>query len=262
MFHIAFLVAAREYLENLKTRGFWLGILFFPLFWTAAVKVPVLIEKKGVPTRHFVLSDDGGKWGELIEKEINRRHQREVLDDLVRYARRHLKRPADRFDWLEHWNAGPAVDEFIQQGGETGFLHALEGQLEPNAPPFNAPKPRYLRVSFPDGVKESSKNKLVDQLRPWLKGERKVEKDGESVDLFAAILIPPGLGKRSLRQTRHQKDHRRSPASNSGRTTWRMSAWSSWLPIRSAQNFGSRPIKPAGWTRKWCGKSNKSECLW
>jgi len=190
MLHIAFLVAAREYLENLKTKGFWMGIIFFPLIWTLAIKVPVLIEKKGVPTRYFVVIDPGGKWRELIDREVDRRHQREVLDELVSHARRHLKRPADRADWLDHWSSTGALDEFIAQGGKSGFLKELDSLFEAGTPEFIEPRRHFQRTELPSEVTGDPATSLVDRLRPWLKGEQKLQIQGEPVGLFAAVLIP------------------------------------------------------------------------
>lgn len=193
MFHIAFLVASREYLENLKTRGFWVGIFLFPLIWTASVKVPMLIEKKGVPTRYFAVSDPGGRWKSLIEREVDRRYQGEVLDELLKYARRHLKRPADRADWLAQWEKSGAVDEFVAKGSEAGFLGELKGQLEDGAPAFAPPRRHFQLVEFPPSVSEKPLDGLIDRLRPWLKGEEKLTVGDTSSDLFAAVLVPAGL---------------------------------------------------------------------
>ncbi len=190
MFHIAFLVAAREYLENLKTKGFWFGIILFPLIWTAAIKIPILIEKKGVPTRYFVVSDPSSKWKGLIDREIDQRYQREVLDELVSYARRNLKRPADLAEWLDHWSESSAVEEFITKGGQPGFLKELEGLLETGAPLFSPPRRRFQSIPLPSEVPESPRETLIDRLRPWLKGDEKLQVENQSVNLFAAVLIP------------------------------------------------------------------------
>ena len=45
----AFLVALREYVENAKTKGFWIGIFMLPIVLFLSVQVPMLLEKKGAP---------------------------------------------------------------------------------------------------------------------------------------------------------------------------------------------------------------------
>jgi ABC-2 type transport system permease protein len=72
-----FLVALREYAENAKTKGFWIGILLFPVLLIAAFKVPQLL-KEQIPTRYFIVID---KWGEatpVIDKALADFQQRQV----------------------------------------------------------------------------------------------------------------------------------------------------------------------------------------
>lgn len=55
----AYLVARREYVENLRTRTFWLGILFFPIILVLSIVVPkILSETKDV--RYFAVLDRSG----------------------------------------------------------------------------------------------------------------------------------------------------------------------------------------------------------
>lgn len=51
------LVAQREWLENVRTKGFWIGILIFPLILAAATIVPSLFDS---PTREFAVVDRSG----------------------------------------------------------------------------------------------------------------------------------------------------------------------------------------------------------
>ena len=55
----AFLVALREYAENAKTKGFWIGIFMLPLLLTASIFFQEKLEK-ATPTRNFVLVDRSG----------------------------------------------------------------------------------------------------------------------------------------------------------------------------------------------------------
>ena len=66
----AFLIAWREFAENAKTKGFWLGLLLFPAIITASIQVPIFLEKQGTPTRHFVLVDAGGGFAPLLREKL------------------------------------------------------------------------------------------------------------------------------------------------------------------------------------------------
>ncbi len=50
-------IALREYLETDKTKGFWIGILVFPLLLWMMIEIPKYLEEKGIPTRHVVIID-------------------------------------------------------------------------------------------------------------------------------------------------------------------------------------------------------------
>ncbi len=51
----ALLVAWREYAENAKTRGFWVGLFLFPLILFLSIQVPILLEQRATPVRYFIL---------------------------------------------------------------------------------------------------------------------------------------------------------------------------------------------------------------
>ncbi len=55
-----FRVAAREYRENVQTKGFWVGILIVPILLAASAALPVLFEKTKDPRRYAVV--DGSGW--------------------------------------------------------------------------------------------------------------------------------------------------------------------------------------------------------
>ncbi len=65
-----FLVAWREYAENAKTKGFWIGMFMFPLIIFLSVNVSFLLETKGTPVRHYVLVDQSGKFAAIVESRL------------------------------------------------------------------------------------------------------------------------------------------------------------------------------------------------
>ena len=55
----ALLVAQREFLDNVKTKGFWISILIFPIILTAAIVLPTVLEKTR-SAREFAVIDQSG----------------------------------------------------------------------------------------------------------------------------------------------------------------------------------------------------------
>lgn len=94
------LVAMREFAENAKTKGFWIGILLFPVLLVAAFKVPQLL-KSQIPTRYFVVIDRWGEATPVIDRALERYQQRQI-DKAMRSlangkAPSDLKDPRKRF---------------------------------------------------------------------------------------------------------------------------------------------------------------------
>lgn len=155
-------VAVREFAENARTKGFWIGILLFPVVIAVASIVPALLMAKGVSTRHFVLVDQDGSFAPHIRRELAARHPGAAAPD----ALPGLASPA----------AGPGV---------------------PPAPAPRAARPEWIEVPLPPGIDPAADpSNLEAQLRPWLKGERPLPTTGPGPrpKLFAAIIIPKGLG--------------------------------------------------------------------
>ena len=53
------LVAHREYMENLRTKTFWIGIFFFPVIVIAAILVPMWMERQKDVRRYAVIDQSG-----------------------------------------------------------------------------------------------------------------------------------------------------------------------------------------------------------
>ncbi len=178
----AFLIAWREFAENAKTKGFWLSLLIFPAILTLSIQVPILLEKKGTPTRHFVIADASGEFAPLIALTIER-EQTERAEQALRDFVRRGKYPESlsRFVHSDHtldlagWKAGQGAN----------YL---------KVPGFVAPHPRFRLVALPEGVSPNAAPDLAaQQLRPWLRGERQLSVDGQPAPLFAAVLLAAEL---------------------------------------------------------------------
>src|SRR5690606_5362454 len=81
---VTLLIAWREYVENVKTKGFWLGVLLVPVVFFAIFHVSSRLAT-AAPTRYYLLVDQSGKYAEQVELAIRREHQRRVMQDFMRY---------------------------------------------------------------------------------------------------------------------------------------------------------------------------------
>ena len=198
----ALLVAWREYFENARTRGFWIGLLLFPAILFIAIQVPVLLERKGTPTRYFVLVDQSGQFDKTVEDALERHHQQRVLKAFEEFRR---KQAAPGGGGVESPARLPdpnseAAAALSRKGGRDAYLRELQTSLRPGSPPFREPRRMFQRVASPvDPGSRPDLAALALELKPYLRGEKKVIADGREVRLFAAILIPRDIERRILR---------------------------------------------------------------
>ena len=204
----AFLVAWREYAENAKTKGFWLGLFLMPALLFLSAQVPIWLEQKATPTRYFVLVDQSGSLGPVIESSLEQAYQRKVLTALSEYARKYAVWPTNKTSSLAATellnefgeNKPEAVRSFITKGGKDYFLGRLRAQLQPGVPAFQEPRRLLQQVSPPSGLDTHTTLTAVgESLRPYLRGDLKAEANGQRCTLSAAILIPTDIEKRIVR---------------------------------------------------------------
>lgn len=187
----AFLVAFREYVENAKTKGFWIGIFMLPVVLVLSFQVPIFLEKRGAPIRHFVLLDYSGQFEFVIEQALERQYQRTVLARLNEYARENRVQLPDTLRAFATENPH-TVDKFIEQGGTRFYLKALSSVLPPSTPAFVEPRRLYRRVDF---EKPANPEKAAQELRPALSGEKLINHQGQAVPLDVAILISSNVAQ-------------------------------------------------------------------
>lgn len=215
----ALLIAWREYAENAKTKGFWIGLFMFPTIVLISIQVPAWLETKGTPTRHYLLVDQSGQFEKVIADGIERNYQRRVLEELQTYARKNkapktTNAPASSNvggSVLSGKNFGQVMTElsdanqdvmerFVRPGGQDFFLKQLKPFLKEDASDFEEPKRRYQKVELPESVKvDSDWTALVQSVKPFLRGANRLRFNGQPVDLFAAVLIPRDIDKRVVR---------------------------------------------------------------
>ena len=209
----ALLVAWRDFAESAKTKGFWIGLLSFPLLILAFIQVPKYLEKKGTPQRYFVFVDQSGAFGEIVSEGLEKSHQRRVLGALLRYGAENASpdRAGDAFEktidlekipapgssdaedmLMQFADANPdALKNFRSGGGMDFLLQRMKPFLREDAPEFEPPVRRYERVELPAGIDpESSSATLAESLKPFLNGGRGIIVNGENQTLFAAVIIP------------------------------------------------------------------------
>jgi ABC-2 type transport system permease protein len=212
----AFLVAAREFAENVKTKGFWIGIFLFPLMIWLSFSIGSVIERtKSV--RHFVVVDRSGELEPSIEAALERLHQREVLQAFGKWVQEHSRERAGGGITAEVLESTPALDpeeavakwagdnpelldDFLKNGGLAAALAQVRPMLAEDAGEFTEPRRSFKRVPLPEGIApELAPDELAEALKPYLRGDSKVMVDGERTELFAAVIIPEDVLERVVR---------------------------------------------------------------
>jgi ABC-2 type transport system permease protein len=192
----ASLVAWREYAENAKTKGFWIGIFLVPFMLLCSIQIPILLEKKGTPTRYFVLLDQSGKFDAVVESALEKTRGKQVLEALNEYARENLGGSRG-----ESNDTNPkSLESAFDRGGAELYLKQLQPHLKADAPAFREPRRAFQRVKLPAGINaEADLAWLAQELKPYLRAEKKIEVNGKQVDLHAAILIPRDIEQQIIR---------------------------------------------------------------
>lgn len=80
-----FLVAQREFLENLRTRGFWIGILMLPIMLAMVAAIPLVVESTREVKRFSVL-DRSGWLLPVIQQQIEAQDFAYFLENIRDYA--------------------------------------------------------------------------------------------------------------------------------------------------------------------------------
>ena len=183
------LIALREFAENAKTKGFWIGIFTLPLLLAISIGVSTKLAKSE-PARNFVVVDKSGVFGESVKHSVEWAYQRSVLQALGEHVREHLR--AGQTPQMDLWPNPGAVDAFIAAGGKDAYLAQLRPMLQENTPEFKEPSHLFVRVDLPKEIDAAaSPDQILAGLKPYLVGERQVAVDGANVPLFAALLIEP-----------------------------------------------------------------------
>lgn len=205
------LIAWREYMENVRTKGFWITILIIPVIIVGMFFLQVVLSN-ATPTRYYLLIDQSGQYEEAVAVAIEREHQRRILQAFVDYLLEHrLESDLENTvantsntvgQFVDDVDADEvaALDQWLENGGLDYALAMASPFLEPDRPDFSAPEPQFIAAEMPDGVDvDADAAEIVEALRPYLSGAREVSAGTETGTLFALILIPEDVNSDIVR---------------------------------------------------------------
>ncbi|HEX4096720.1 MAG TPA: hypothetical protein VHX64_08325, partial [Caulobacteraceae bacterium] len=147
------LVAARDFRQVVRTRGFMVTLLVVPLALALSIFVSTLLGPQN--TAAFSLVDASGRYGPQIERSLQLGHQREVLRSLSTYVARWKLASVDpAAPWAQRgaWVSEAEVARFQAEGGAPAALRKLQPHLPSDAPPFKPPPRFYVEVPPPAGA--------------------------------------------------------------------------------------------------------------
>ena len=124
----AYLVAWREYAENAKTKGFWIGIFVLPVILFLSIQTPIWLDQKGTPVRYYVIADQSGSFETVVESAVEKGYQKRMLEALKEYSRKNgMPSKAITSQLLQMDENTPRVlESFIASGGKEYFVERLK----------------------------------------------------------------------------------------------------------------------------------------
>lgn len=179
----AILIATREYIENVKTKGFWISILVLPIILSFTIIVPRLLEDKAIPTRHFAVIDPDNLLKGDITKSVYDNHATRVYSALLDFVNEHAtpEKVESAKEELAALNSDPS------RGFDTFDTSKF---VASDSPEFETPRKRFSLIELPNDILNQIDNEnAIASIKPLLSG-KKIEKDnGTSINLFAAFII-------------------------------------------------------------------------
>lgn len=217
------LIALREYAENVKTKGFWIGILLFPVLILVGINVPRFLEEHATPTRYFVVADQSGEAAGVIRAAVERHQARRVFEACLDYVKRFPSAKAKELSKAMAEAAAGGLDQFLaglpndlaelaqrqeelaeagfaafqQAGGHGPFLAQAEqlGLLAAERDPFEPPNRKFVQIDagdqldlalpFEDLSAEVKQRMLIE--------DGGFEFDGKQKEPFAVVVVPPAV---------------------------------------------------------------------
>lgn len=185
------IIAAREFRQIAGMRSFWFTLLILPI----AIALGPLTQRfmqKDEADRVMIIDRTGGSEASVIADRLSLDHDRDVLDELSNYVRRHHLEAADTTAlWAQHdrWHGDDDIARFRAEGGLLTALAKLRGRTPKSVPEFEPPKPNYEIVAVPADLAASPDAALDAKLKPYL-----APTDKDTRPLSAAVLVPSTFG--------------------------------------------------------------------
>ncbi len=199
------LIALREYMENVRTRGFWIGILLIPVLFIGVFFIQSRLLDV-TPTRYYLIIDKSERYRNEVEAAIDLEYQRQILRAFVDYLLENRKdvnleataannnTAADEIIDNVDSDEVAALSDWLERGGLDVALTLVRPYLKEGAPAFQSPARQLIEAPLPENLNiMSNEADLVEQLRPYLNGDRQLMVDGSAKELFALILIPVNI---------------------------------------------------------------------
>lgn len=241
------LIASREYMENVRTKGFWVTILIFPVIFIGIYFLQSVLSD-ATPTRYYLLIDQSGKYEQAVEVAIERNHQRRILQSFVQYlldnrvdtnlelTAANASSAADQFVDDVDSNEVAALDDWLNNGGLDFALVMATPYLKEDSPPFEQPENQFILADLPSEVDSSATpTEIVNALRPYLTGQRSISSGENTGQLFALILVPENVDQFITRPGTTPQ----APNPNSGIQYWASNLTDTRLPDAIANSINA-----------------------
>ncbi len=190
------IIAWREFLQYIRTRGFILTLFFIPAWFILGGVVQQLVAET-TSVRYFAVVDESGSFAAAIDRTLEADRQRAIFEGLVAWARANvdiaaLSRHAPAVAKLLNQDGGdPAtIARFVAAGGAGAVVAAVVPDLRPGAADFVPPRANLLRIDPSPDIVAAAKAHDRSALLPVLKGETPVATADGRVPLFALAVIP------------------------------------------------------------------------
>ncbi len=187
------LIAWREYKQYVLSRGFLIFMFMFPLLIALGGAAMGLLEASR-PTRSFVVFDEAGGYADAIDREIDKRDQRNVITAFDIYMAAAIDRTLIDPEELPAPFAPSAVTQarqqaFYEAGGVEAARAAVKDYLRNGAPMFTPPRSQFVRLDLIEEIENAANVEMAaEALRPYLLDAKPYPGAGSA--LFAAVLIP------------------------------------------------------------------------
>jgi ABC-2 type transport system permease protein len=190
------IIARREFLQYIRTRGFILTLLLIP-GWIVAGGVFRHMVNETEPVRHFAVVDETGRFDGLIERALAGDRQRAAFDALVTWTRANAdltalaRQSPEVAGLLQSDGSNPAtLARFAAAGGSVALLPAIQPHLRPGAPAFASPIGHLVLVDPPAQLIAAARSHDQAALVPFFTGARPFATPNGQASLFAVTVIP------------------------------------------------------------------------